>query len=135
MHLHGQLDTLHAVPVSYARVRLAARRALAPSASGAGGAPSAACCWSPPPLASNCALAAASLPNTAYGTAFCATSATPVQAGIDQLDHVTHVWAGRRMNRAVAQAIAGRNVSDIEQTVRHADGVDAHVARHRGNAV
>jgi molecular chaperone HscA len=64
-----------------------------------------------------------------------AQSASPVQAAIDRLDHATHVWAGRRMNRAVAQAIAGRSVSDIEQSVRHADGVDAHVARHRGNAV
>jgi molecular chaperone HscA len=57
-----------------------------------------------------------------------------VQAAIDTLDHVTHEWAGRRMNRAVAQAIAGKNVMDIEKTVEHASGVDAHVARHRGEA-
>jgi molecular chaperone HscA len=59
-----------------------------------------------------------------------AKSATPVQAAVDRLDDVTHAWAGRRMNRAVAQAIAGKNVSEIEQRVEHADGVDAHVARH-----
>jgi len=63
-----------------------------------------------------------------------ATSASPVQAAIDALDHVTHDWAGRRMNRAVAQAIAGKSVNDIAQTVEHAAGVDAHVARHRGEA-
>jgi molecular chaperone HscA len=57
-----------------------------------------------------------------------------VQAAIDTLDHVTHEWAGRRMNRAVAQAIAGKNVADIAKTVEHASGVDAHVARHRGEA-
>jgi molecular chaperone HscA len=56
-----------------------------------------------------------------------------VQAAIDTLDHVTHEWAGRRMNRAVAQAIAGKNVTDIAKTVEHASGVDAHVARHRGD--
>jgi molecular chaperone HscA len=63
-----------------------------------------------------------------------AKSATTVQASIDQLDRVTHDWAGRRMNRAVAQAIAGKNVTDVETRVQHADGVDAHVARHRGDA-
>jgi molecular chaperone HscA len=61
-----------------------------------------------------------------------AKSASPVQAAIDALDHATHDWAGRRMNRAVAEAIAGKNVSDIEHSVEHAAGVDAHVARHRG---
>ena len=61
--------------------------------------------------------------------------AGPVQAAIDALDHVTHDWAGRRMNRAVAAAIAGKRVSDVETTVEHAAGVDAHVARHRGQTV
>ena len=63
-----------------------------------------------------------------------ASSASSVQAAIDVLDHVTHDWAGLRMNRAVAAAIAGRSVSDIEESVQHAAGVDAHVARHRGEA-
>jgi molecular chaperone HscA len=63
-----------------------------------------------------------------------ATAAAAVQSAIDALDHVTHEWAGRRMNRAVAQAIAGKSVMDIEKTVEHAAGVDAHVARHRGDA-
>jgi molecular chaperone HscA len=62
-----------------------------------------------------------------------ATSASPVQAAIDALDHATHDWAGRRMNRAVAHAIAGKSVNDIAHTVEHAAGVDAHVARHRGD--
>jgi len=61
-----------------------------------------------------------------------ATSASPVQAAIDGLDQATHDWAGRRMNRAVAQAIAGKNVVDIEKSVENATGVDVHVARHRG---
>ncbi|RYZ04547.1 MAG: Fe-S protein assembly chaperone HscA [Myxococcales bacterium] len=63
-----------------------------------------------------------------------AKSANNVQAAIDQLDAVTHEWAGRRMNRAVAQAISGKNVADVETRVQHADGVDAHVARHREDA-
>jgi molecular chaperone HscA len=63
-----------------------------------------------------------------------ATSPSAVQSAIDALDHATHDWAGRRMNRAVAQAIAGKSVGDIEKSVEHAAGVDAHVARHRGDA-
>jgi molecular chaperone HscA len=63
-----------------------------------------------------------------------AKAAAPVQAAIDELDHVTHDWAGRRMNRAVAQAIAGKSIGDIEKSVEHAAGVDAHVARHRGDS-
>jgi molecular chaperone HscA len=62
-----------------------------------------------------------------------AKSASPVQAAIDTLDHVTHDWAGRRMDRAVTHAIAGKSLNDIEKTVEHAAGVDAHVARHRGD--
>jgi molecular chaperone HscA len=63
-----------------------------------------------------------------------ATAPTTVQSAIDALDHVTHEWAGRRMNRAVAQAIAGKNVMELEKSVEHAAGVDAHVARHRGES-
>jgi molecular chaperone HscA len=63
-----------------------------------------------------------------------ATAPAAVQSAIDALDHVTHEWAGRRMNRAVAQAIAGKNVMELEKSVEHAAGVDAHVARHRGES-
>jgi molecular chaperone HscA len=63
-----------------------------------------------------------------------AKAAGPVQSAIDALDAVTHEWAGRRMNRAVAAAIAGRRLADVETTVQHAAGVDAHVARHRGES-
>ena len=62
-----------------------------------------------------------------------ANSPSVVQAAIDHLDEVTHDWAGRRMNRAVAQAISGKSVVDVERTVEHAAGVDAHVSRHRGD--
>jgi molecular chaperone HscA len=61
-----------------------------------------------------------------------ATKASSIQLRIDELDHVTHEWAGRRMNRAIASAIAGKNVGEIEKSVEHAAGVDAHVAAHKG---
>ncbi|HEY3496185.1 MAG TPA: Hsp70 family protein, partial [Polyangiaceae bacterium] len=57
-------------------------------------------------------------------------NASAIQAEIGALDDATHAWAGRRMNRAVASAIAGRAVSDVERRVEHAAGVDAHLAAH-----
>jgi molecular chaperone HscA len=57
-------------------------------------------------------------------------AASALQARIDDLDAVTHEWAGRRMNRAVEAAIGGRAVTDIERRVEGAAGVDAHVLSH-----
>jgi molecular chaperone HscA len=59
-----------------------------------------------------------------------ATSASVIQNRIDALDEATHAWAGARMNRAIAKAIAGRNLSQVEESVEHAAGVDAHLAAH-----
>jgi molecular chaperone HscA len=51
-----------------------------------------------------------------------------IQNRIDELDHVTHDWAGRRMNRAVARAIEGRQLGSVEASVAGAKGVEAHLA-------
>ena len=53
-----------------------------------------------------------------------------IRLSTDDLDRATHAWAGRRMDRAIARAIAGKNVEQIEHSVAHAKGVDAHVAEH-----
>jgi molecular chaperone HscA len=53
-----------------------------------------------------------------------------IQSALDTLDHATHGWAGRRMNRAVQAAIEGRALTDIEQRVERAQGVEAHLAQH-----
>jgi molecular chaperone HscA len=60
--------------------------------------------------------------------------ASLIQARTDGLDDATHAWAGRRMDRAVAQAIAGKQVDAVEGTVAEARGVDAHVAEHAERA-
>lgn len=64
-----------------------------------------------------------------------ATTSGAIQACIGALDESTHAWAGRRMDRAVAAAIAGRAVGAVEDEVRHARGVDSHVAEHSGAAL
>ncbi|MBX3126362.1 MAG: Fe-S protein assembly chaperone HscA [Polyangiaceae bacterium] len=59
-----------------------------------------------------------------------ATKPARLQLCLDELDDATHRFAGQRMNRAIAAAIAGRNLMDVEKTVEHAAGVDAHLLAH-----
>ncbi|WP_437777633.1 Fe-S protein assembly chaperone HscA [Sorangium sp. So ce1097] len=56
-----------------------------------------------------------------------------ILARTEALDEATRAWAGRRMDRAVARAIAGKQVEDVEATVAAAKGVDAHLAEHAGH--
>ncbi len=58
------------------------------------------------------------------------TSATLIHARVELLDGATKGWAGRRMDRAVSRAIAGKAIESIETDVAQARGVDAHVAEH-----
>jgi molecular chaperone HscA len=53
-----------------------------------------------------------------------------IQARIDDLDAATKAWAGRRMDRAIGRAIAGKVVDEVDASVAHARGVDAHVDEH-----
>ncbi|MDC3979046.1 Fe-S protein assembly chaperone HscA [Polyangium jinanense] len=56
-----------------------------------------------------------------------------IRGRTEVLDDVTHGWAGRRMDRAIARAIAGKDVTAIESTVAQARGVEAHLAEHAGH--
>jgi molecular chaperone HscA len=68
----------------------------------------------------------------ALAAALGADRAAVIKSRIDALDEVTHGWAGRRMNRAIARAIEGKKVGDVEADVAHAEGVEAHLAREQG---
>jgi len=59
-----------------------------------------------------------------------ARTASVVENAISALDDATHEWAGRRMNRAIQSAIAGKNLGAVERSVAHAAGVEAHLANH-----
>ncbi|HEY1695344.1 MAG TPA: Fe-S protein assembly chaperone HscA [Polyangiaceae bacterium] len=48
---------------------------------------------------------------------------------IEALDDATKAFAGRRMNRAIALAIEGRKLDAVEQTVKHAKGIEGAHAR------
>ena len=58
------------------------------------------------------------------------TKASRVEAAISALDDATHDWAGRRMNRAIQAAMAGKNLGAVEHSVAHAAGVEAHLEKH-----
>jgi molecular chaperone HscA len=62
--------------------------------------------------------------------AMSATQASRVEGAISALDDATHDWAGRRMNRAIQAAIAGKNLGAVEASVAHAAGVEAHLEKH-----
>ena len=47
-----------------------------------------------------------------------------VQIRIDDLDASTKDFAGRRMNRAIAEAIAGQSLENVERTVENAKGIE-----------
>ncbi|MBK6517842.1 MAG: Fe-S protein assembly chaperone HscA [Polyangiaceae bacterium] len=68
---------------------------------------------------------------TALEAAIAGTSAGVIHARLELLDHATKAWAGRRMDRAIAQAIAGKDVASVETSVARAKGVDEHVADHQ----
>ena len=56
-----------------------------------------------------------------------------IQSGIDELDRQTKDFAGRRMNRAIARAIGGRKVDEVDDEVAHAKGIEhAHDAPDMG---
>ncbi|UQA62371.1 Fe-S protein assembly chaperone HscA [Polyangium aurulentum] len=57
-----------------------------------------------------------------------------IRGRTEVLDDATHGWAGRRMDRAIAKAIAGKDVVAVEGSVAAAKGVEAHLAEHAGGA-
>lgn len=65
------------------------------------------------------------------GEAAAARKASVLQVRLDRLDEMTHAWAGRRMDRAIQQALGGKAVTTVAEDVAQAAGVDAHVEAHR----
>ncbi len=53
-----------------------------------------------------------------------------IQAAMDALDDATKAFAARRMNRAMALAIGGQRVEEIERTVEHAKGIESAHGPH-----
>jgi len=70
---------------------------------------------------------------SALASALAGTNPAVIQNRIDDLDESTHTWAGRRMDRAIARAIEGKQVGDVEASVAGAKGIEAHLAAERSS--
>jgi molecular chaperone HscA len=55
------------------------------------------------------------------------SDAHAIHIRIEALDQVCKPFAGRRMDRSIAQAIAGRDIGEIEKKTAHARGIEAHL--------
>jgi molecular chaperone HscA len=62
--------------------------------------------------------------------AVAAKDATAIHLRTEALDRASQPLAERRMNRAIAHAMAGRKVDEVEEQVKDRLGVDAHVHAH-----
>jgi len=70
---------------------------------------------------------------SALASALAGTNPAVIQNRIYDLDESTHIWAGRRMDRAIARAIEGKQVGDVEASVAGAKGIEAHLAAERSS--
>ena len=50
-----------------------------------------------------------------------------IAARVEELDHVSKPFAGRRMDRSIARALAGRAVGELERETAHARGIEPHL--------
>ena len=53
--------------------------------------------------------------------------ARAIQRGIEELDRISKPFAGRRMDRSIARALAGRDLSAVERETAHARGIEPHL--------
>jgi len=57
-------------------------------------------------------------------------SSSAIHARIEDLDRISKPFAGRRMDRSIAQALSGRGLAELERETAHARGIEPHL----GNA-
>jgi molecular chaperone HscA len=50
-----------------------------------------------------------------------------IHVRIEDLDRVSKPFAGRRMDRSIARAIAGRAITELEHETAHARGIESHL--------
>jgi molecular chaperone HscA len=57
----------------------------------------------------------------------CGTDQRAIQSGIDELDHVSRPFAGRRMDESIRKALSGQRLADVERETAHAQGIESHL--------
>jgi molecular chaperone HscA len=59
-------------------------------------------------------------------------SPSRIHNAVEALDDATKSWAGRRLDAAIARAIGGKKLGEVEESVAHAQGIEAHLNQERG---
>ena len=54
-------------------------------------------------------------------------SSHAIHQRIDELDRISKPFAGRRMDRSIAQALSGRALDEVERETAHARGIEPHL--------
>lgn len=57
-----------------------------------------------------------------------------IASRIEELDHASRNFAGRRMDRSIRKALAGQRLSDVERQTAHAEGIDRHLGGSKDDA-
>ncbi|MET0384798.1 MAG: Fe-S protein assembly chaperone HscA [Polyangiales bacterium] len=55
------------------------------------------------------------------------TKSHAIHVRIDELDVISKAFAGRRMDRSIAQALSGRGLEELERDTAHARGIEPHL--------
>ncbi len=58
-------------------------------------------------------------------------NASLIHLANEDLERATHAFAGRRMDAAIARAIGGKQLGEVERSVEGAKGIEAHLAAER----
>ncbi len=57
-----------------------------------------------------------------------------IASRIEDLDHTSRDFAGRRMDRSIRRALTGQRLSDVERDTAHAEGIDRHLGSEKNDA-
>jgi molecular chaperone HscA len=50
-----------------------------------------------------------------------------IRRRVEDLDHASKAFAGRRMDRSIERALAGRSAKELETETEHARGIESHL--------
>ena len=54
-----------------------------------------------------------------------------IRRRVEDLDHASKAFAGRRMDRSIERALSGRSVTELEAETQHAHGIEPHLGQER----
>jgi molecular chaperone HscA len=64
--------------------------------------------------------------------ALAGTDHDEIRRRVEDLDHASKAFAGRRMDRSIERALSGRSAGDLERETKDARGIEPHLGTERG---